>query len=58
MGGGARVSGKGVHPAALNFGDCFAYAVAVEKDCPLLYVGEDFALTDVRPAILDERPAK
>jgi len=52
------VSGKGVHPAALNFGDCFAYAVAVEKDCPLLYVGEDFALTDVRPAILDERPAK
>lgn len=42
--------GKGDHPAALNFGDCFAYAVAKEHGCPLLYVGEDFARTDVRPA--------
>jgi ribonuclease VapC len=40
--------GKGVHPAALNFGDCFAYALAKERDCPLLYVGNDFAQTDVR----------
>ena len=39
--------GKGVHPASLNFGDCFAYAVAKEHDCPLLYVGDDFAHTDV-----------
>ena len=39
--------GKGVHPAGLNFGDCFAYALASEHDCPLLFVGEDFAKTDV-----------
>jgi ribonuclease VapC len=39
--------GRGVHPAALNFGDCFAYAVAKEHACRLLYVGEDFAKTDV-----------
>lgn len=39
--------GKGVHPAALNFGDCFAYEVAREHGFPLLYVGEDFARTDV-----------
>ena len=39
--------GKGVHPAALNFGDCFAYEVAQEHGCRLLYVGEDFAKTDV-----------
>jgi ribonuclease VapC len=39
--------GKGIDPAALNFGDCFAYAVAKEHGCPLLYVGDDFAKTDV-----------
>ena len=39
--------GKGVHPAGLNFGDCFAYEVAKTRDCPLLYVGMDFARTDV-----------
>lgn len=39
--------GKGIHPAALNFGDCFAYATANEYGCKLLYVGEDFARTDV-----------
>ncbi|WP_157217152.1 type II toxin-antitoxin system VapC family toxin [Flavisphingomonas formosensis] len=39
--------GKGIHPAALNFGDCFAYVVAKEHGCGLLYVGEDFARTDV-----------
>jgi len=39
--------GKGVHPAALNFGDCFAYALAAEYGCPLLYVGNDFAKTDI-----------
>ena len=31
--------GKGVHPAGLNFGDCFAYVLAIEHDAPLLYVG-------------------
>ena len=45
--------GKGVHPAGLNFGDCFAYALAELNDCPLLYVGEDFAKTDIRSAIAE-----
>src|SRR5262249_16514965 len=39
--------GRGMHPAALNFGDCFAYEVAKGHSCPLLYVGDDFATTDV-----------
>jgi ribonuclease VapC len=43
--------GKGFHPAALNFGDCFSYATAKEFDCPLLYVGDDFARTDLRSAL-------
>jgi ribonuclease VapC len=43
--------GKGVHPAALNFGDCFAYEVAKEHECPLLYVGGDFARTDIEGAL-------
>jgi ribonuclease VapC len=42
--------GKGIHPAGLNFGDCFAYALAEEHACPLLYVGDDFARTDLTPA--------
>jgi ribonuclease VapC len=43
--------GKGIHAAALNFGDCFAYELAKEHDCPLLYVGDDFAKTDVQSAL-------
>ena len=39
--------GGGVHPAALNFGDCFAYEVAKERACRLLYVGDDFSRTDI-----------
>ena len=39
--------GKGVHPAKLNFADCFAYDVAKEHGCRLLYVGQDFAKTDI-----------
>lgn len=39
--------GKGVHPAKLNFIDCFAYDVAKEHRCRLLYVGRDFAKTDI-----------
>jgi ribonuclease VapC len=39
--------GKGAHPAALNFGDCFAYEVAKTQTCRLLYVGEDFRRTDL-----------
>jgi ribonuclease VapC len=38
---------KGVSPAALNFGDCFAYEVAKEHACRLLYVGDDFSKTDI-----------
>ena len=43
--------GKGFHPARLNYGDCFSYALAELYDCPLLYVGDDFAATDVRRAL-------
>ncbi|MBB4278410.1 type II toxin-antitoxin system VapC family toxin [Rhizobium mongolense] len=39
--------GKGVHPAGLNFGDCFAYEVAKEHACRLLFVGDDFTKTDI-----------
>jgi len=42
--------GKGAHPAGLNFGDCFAYALASEREAPLLYVGDDFAQTDISAA--------
>lgn len=43
--------GRGHHPAGLNFGDCFAYALAHETSYPLLYVGQDFARTNV-PAVV------
>ena len=42
--------GKGVHPAKLNLGDCFAYACARTNGVPLLFKGDDFALTDIEPA--------
>ncbi len=42
--------GKGRHAAALNFGDCLAYAVARVADMPLLFVGDDFSLTNITPA--------
>ena len=42
--------GKGRHPEQLNFGDCFAYALAKATDEPLLFKGRDFSKTDVRPA--------
>jgi ribonuclease VapC len=42
--------GKGMNPAGLNFGDCFAYDVAKQNDCSLLYVGEDFSRTDLKAA--------
>ena len=48
-----RDFGKGSgHPARLNMGDCFSYALAHEMDDELLFVGDDFSHTDVRPAIL------
>lgn len=44
--------GKGRHPAAaLNFGDCISYALAKTHGLPLLYKGEDFAHTDLEPAL-------
>ena len=39
--------GRGRHPAALNMGDCFAYACAHQLDIPLLFKGGDFPLTDI-----------
>ncbi len=43
--------GKGRHPAALNFGDCMAYAVAKSFDAPLLFKGDDFSQTDVKSVL-------
>lgn len=43
--------GKGRHPAALNFGDCFSYALAKKRADRLLFVGNDFSQTDLRPAM-------
>jgi ribonuclease VapC len=44
--------GKGRHPARLNYGDCFAYALAKASSEPLLFKGNDFVHTDVEPASL------
>lgn len=46
-----RAFGKGSHPAKLNFGDCFAYALAKATGEPLLFKGGDFAQTDVARAL-------
>jgi ribonuclease VapC len=43
--------GKGRHAAGLNFGDCFAYALAKITGEPLLFKGEDFRKTDIAPAL-------
>ena len=43
--------GKGFHPAKLNLADTFAYALAMEHQCPLLFVGNDFAQTDIVSAM-------
>jgi ribonuclease VapC len=48
---GWRRFGKGRHRAALNLGDCFTYALAIERDEPLLFKGDDFARTDVKRAL-------
>ena len=46
-----RDFGKGSgHPAGLNFGDCFSYALARDKREPMLWKGDDFGHTDLRPA--------
>ena len=46
-----RRFGKGRHPAGLNYGDCFAYALAISRDEPLLFKGGDFAKTDVKACV-------
>ena len=47
-----RVYGKGQHPAKLNFGDCFSYALAKTRNEPLLYKGQDFSQTDIESVSL------
>ena len=47
---GWRRFGKGRHKAGLNFGDCFAYALARARNEPLLFKGDDFVQTDVKAA--------
>jgi ribonuclease VapC len=44
--------GKGRHPVGLNFGDCISYGVAKASRQTLLYVGDDFSLTDIRPGLV------
>ena len=46
-----RRFGKGRHPARLNVGDCFSYALAKSYDLPLLYKGNDFSQTDIRSVL-------
>jgi ribonuclease VapC len=46
-----REFGKGRHPAALNFGDCFSYALAKATGLPLLFKGNHFPQTDIKPAL-------
>lgn len=47
---GYRTYGKGRHPAGLNFGDCFAYALSKILGESLLFKGDDFSRTDIEPA--------
>ena len=46
-----RLFGRGSHPAGLNFGDCFTYALAKEVREPLLFRGGEFSRTDLVPAV-------
>ena len=50
-----RRYGRGRHRAGLNIGDCFSYALAVATDHPLLFKGDDFIHTDLRPALPADR---
>ena len=54
---GWRRYGKGRHPAGLNFGDCFTYALAEQTGHPVLCVGDDFAATDIAVLRPQPRPA-
>lgn len=53
-----RLFGKGRHAAGLNYGDCFAYALAVSLDDNLLFKGADFAATDVRAHEASTKPSR
>lgn len=46
-----RKFGKGHHPAKLDLGDCFAYALAKARNEPLLFTGDDFRMTDIEAAL-------
>ena len=48
-----RKYGRGRHPAGLNYGDCFAYALAVTSVEPLLFKGDDFSKTDIVDALAE-----
>ena len=48
--------GKGSDKNCLNWGDCYAYAVASELDAPLLFIGKDFTRTDLRSVLADPLP--
>jgi ribonuclease VapC len=49
-----RRFGKGRHPAGLNYGDCFAYALAKTRRLPLLFQGDDFSQTDIEAVVLGD----
>jgi ribonuclease VapC len=53
-----RRFGKGRHPAGLNFGDCFAYALAKSRGLPLLFQGDDFSQTDIDAVSLQPAPTR
>ncbi|MEO5816121.1 MAG: type II toxin-antitoxin system VapC family toxin [Gemmatimonadaceae bacterium] len=50
--------GRGRHPAALNFGDCFSYALSIALAEPLLFVGDDFSRTDVERVNWENPPQR
>ncbi len=53
-----RRFGKGRHPAGLNYGDCFAYALAKSRGLPLLFQGDDFSQTDIDAVPLQPDPTR
>lgn len=53
-----RMWGRGFHPAKLNMGDCYAYTLAKELGRPLLFIGNDFAQTDIRSVLANPDPER
>jgi ribonuclease VapC len=58
MAAAARFGRAVNHPAGLNFGDCFSYALATARNDALLFIGDDFVKTDVRSVLPDPRPRR